>query len=229
MQALTRAGGLGLFEQRHSQHGLTLMECVVAIAVVALTGALITPPLFLAAATRVQNRRAEQALQIAQGEIDRIRTLVEQGQHDQGDLPAAVPREAFPVDAPNAVVGVLRSVDATCNTYDGATIPTTELLPIDVDGDCDTDFLLQSFRTGGGRLVDNKPSEFEVGVRVYASNVLTPVGGLRELRTEQASLKFTSGEGSQREFPLAVLYTSATWDGSGVALYCYHEAAVCDE
>jgi len=67
--------GVALFEQRHSESGLTLMECVVAIAVVALAGALITPPLFLAAATRVQNRRSEQALQIAQGEIDRIRTL----------------------------------------------------------------------------------------------------------------------------------------------------------
>ncbi|MEM9450052.1 MAG: hypothetical protein AAGA75_16145 [Cyanobacteria bacterium P01_E01_bin.6] len=209
--------------------GLTLTECIVAITVVSLTGALMTPPLFLAAATRVQNRRAEQAFQIAQGEIDRIRSLVEQGNHNIGNLPTGVPDANFPVPAPNAIAGLIRTVNNTCaNIYDNSTIPPTSLLPIDADGDCDADFYLQSFRTEGGIVDAGQPSNFEVGVRVYSQSIVAPGNGLRpNIQTDQASLKFTSGEGNQRESPLAVLYTDVTWDGSGVSLSCYHNAAAC--
>jgi prepilin-type N-terminal cleavage/methylation domain-containing protein len=210
----------------HDQ-GLTLLECVVAIAIVALTGALMTPPLFLAAATRVQNRKAEQALQIAQGEIDRIRTLVEQGEHNLNNLPAVV-NDINGVPAPNAIEASIRTVNNTClNLYDNLSIPATSVLPVDVDGDCDEDFYLQSFRTEGGIVDAGQPSNFEVGVRVYANNAATN-GTLRPgLETTQASLKFTQGEGNQRQFPMAVLYTDVTWDGSGVSLFCYHGADAC--
>ncbi|NET10377.1 MAG: type II secretion system protein, partial [Symploca sp. SIO2B6] len=73
-----------------SEEGLTLLECVVAIAVIALTGAMIGPPLVMAAATRVQNRRAEQAQQLAQGEVDRIRAMVIQGNATAELLPKLV-------------------------------------------------------------------------------------------------------------------------------------------
>ncbi len=225
--------GIALFDKRRSTtEGLTLMECIVAITVVALTGALIPPPLFLAAATRVQNRRSEQALQIAQGEIDRIRTLVEQGEHSENNIPEAVTEDNFPPAAPDTIENVIRTFNATCTNrplFDNSNIPVNALLPIDVDGDCSEDFYLQSFRTSGSRLTDTKPSDFDVGVRVYSRSVIGNGGQLRALQTEQASLRFTSGEGSQRQLPLAVLYTRATWDGSGVALYCYHNADVCNE
>lgn len=225
--------GVELFQKRKTDEGLTLLECVVAIAIVALTGALITPPLFLATATRVQNRRSEQALQLAQGEIDRIRTLVEQGEHDIADLPAEI-TGGFPEAAPTTVANFIRTVNTeTCPgnppLYDDndPPIPASALLPIDTDGDCEEDFYLQSFRTAGGRTSENRPSDFEVGVRVYARNVVDTNGRVGTLTTEQAALGFTSGEGNQRESPLAVLYTRATWDGSGVAVYCYHNADGC--
>ncbi len=223
---LPRSLGIALFEKRQTDSGLTLMECVVAIAIVALTGALITPPLFLAAATRVQNRRSEQALQLAQGEIDRVRTRVEQGSHVTDILPSQ--GASFPAPAPTAIAtAFLRSVNDTCNSYDNSALPVTELLPIDVDGDCEEDFYIQSFRTQGGRTIDNKPTDFSIGVRVYSTNVAIS-GALRgALETEEASLQFTTGEGNQRQAPLAVLYTQITWDGSGVALYCYHGADSC--
>jgi type II secretory pathway pseudopilin PulG len=227
--------GLAWFEKRHGSSGLTLMECVVAIAIVALTGALITPPLFLAAATRVQNRRSEQALQIAQGEIDRIRTRVEQGAHSTDTLPDDVEDADFPVGAPTAIANFIRTVntaDATCNgtpIYNNSTLPANELLPVDTDGDCQADFFLQSFRTVGGGIIDGKPTDLSVGVRVYSENIATGNDQLRNaLQTEQASLRFTTGEGNQRQSPLAVLYTQITWDGSGVALYCYHGTDSCN-
>ena len=214
-------------EETSSAQGLTLIECIVAIAVIALTGVLITPPLFLAAATRVQNRRSEQALQIAQGEIDRIRTLVEQGEHENARIPQSVAVAAFPVGAPDNIDQSLRSVNAECNTYAGQNLPVTTLLPIDVNSDCVPDFYLQAFRTTGGQVVGDRPTDFDVGVRVYSRSIVAG-GNLRaDIRTEQASLRFTSGEGNQRQLPLAALYTSATWDGSGVSLYCYHDPTDC--
>lgn len=214
-------------EKTSSAQGLTLIECIVAIAVIGLTGVLITPPLFLAAATRVQNRRSEQALQIAQGEIDRIRTLVEQGEHENARIPQSVAAVEFPVGAPDNIDPSLRSVNAECNTYMGQNLPVTTLLPIDVNSDCTPDFYLQSFRTIGGQVVSDRPTDFDVGVRVYSRSIVNG-GNLRAgIRTEQASLRFTSGEGNQRQLPLAALYTSATWDGSGVSLYCYHDPTDC--
>lgn len=215
-----------------SNEGLTLMEAVVAIAVVALTGALITPPLFLAAATRVQNRRSEQALQIAQGEIDRIRTLVEQSEHEADKLPVAVAGRTFDgtvVDPPTIVLGQLKSVDNDCNTYDGGTVPITSLLPIDVDGDCDADFFMQSFRTTSPLEIDNKPSDFEVGVRVYTRSAVNNLNQGGQLSAEPASLKYTTGEGNQREFPLSVLYTQITWSDRDFSLYCYHGTSDCED
>jgi len=74
---------------RSSESGVTLLECLIGIAVIAITATLILPPLFIASASRVQNRRAEQAFQIAQDEIDRIQTLVASGRHDPANLPAS--------------------------------------------------------------------------------------------------------------------------------------------
>lgn len=202
------------------------MECIVAIAVIALTGAMIGPPLVLAAATRLQNRRAEQALQIAQGEVDRIRTLVTLGEHDVGNLPFDVGLiDLGTYDAPRSSINMLDSVNAGCTTstpYDGSQLPTDEALPIDIDGDCDTDFLMQVFRDAGQFSATNpdQPNTFEVMVRVYAANAATNYG---TLGTEPASLRFTSGEGNQRQRPLAVLTSELNWSEQDGALFCYHD------
>ncbi|MEB3212276.1 MAG: hypothetical protein VKL39_13025, partial [Leptolyngbyaceae bacterium] len=131
--------------------------------------------------------------------------------------------------APTAIENVVRTVNANCgNRYNNLQIPAASLLPVDVDADCAPDFYLQSFRTESGIVDAGRPSDFEVGVRVYASNVAVNGNTLRpNIQTSEASLRFTNGEGSQRQFPMAVLYTDVTWDGSGVSLFCYHEADAC--
>ena len=60
----------GRSQQANAESGLTLIECIVAIVIISVVGVAITPPLFLATAARVQTNRAEQAVQIAQGEVD---------------------------------------------------------------------------------------------------------------------------------------------------------------
>ncbi len=65
--------------KKDSERGLTLMEVLVAVLMVSAVLVAITPPIFLTVATRVQNRKAEQALQLANGEIDQVRVLVQEG------------------------------------------------------------------------------------------------------------------------------------------------------
>lgn len=222
-RALSNLNGV----HRHEQ-GLTLMECIVAIAVIALTSAMIGPPLVLAAATRLQNRRVEQSTQLAQGEIDRIRTLVTLSDHSRENLPAVTAQLNLNAeDAPDSSFNLLESVNAGCPTpYDGSQVPINQALPIDIDGDCDVDFLVQTFREAGAfstqenaRGNDGRPNTFSVMVRVYAANAATNYG---TLETEPASLRFTSGEGNQRQRPLAVIASEMSWSDSDGSLFCYH-------
>ncbi|WNC31492.1 MULTISPECIES: hypothetical protein [unclassified Thermosynechococcus] len=72
--------------------GLTLVECLIAILVVNLSVAMLAAPLLLVAATRLRNDRINQATEIARGELDRLRVMMEQGidiREDSGLLPPA--------------------------------------------------------------------------------------------------------------------------------------------
>lgn len=211
-----------------TQEGFSLLECLAAIAVVMLTAALITPALFIATATRVQNRRAEQALQLAQGEIDRLRVLMTQGQNTPARLPVAVGTTNFP--APSAPSALLKSVNSSCNTYNDQRIDATAALRVDVDGDCQVDFFMQTFRTAGSVPASEDPTnnpaaqgrstDFTVGVRVYSFLAESNMGN--GLETQQASLQLTTGQGSQRRRPLAVLYSRLNWSDQNFNLCQIH-------
>ena len=224
-------------DRPRSEQGVTLIECLVAISIIAITGALITPPLFVAAATRIQNRRAEQALQLAQGEVDRIRILVARGMHTPAALPNTVATFNNTVPAPAGRIAQVRTVNTgacpagtNITRYDGTPLPVNSALGIDVDGDCRIDFLMQVFRSQGAVAVgeraqnggQNRPTEFQLGVRVYSASA---DGNWANLRTQQASLRFTTGQGNQRERPLAVLLSPINWSDTNFALCQYHQSA----
>jgi prepilin-type N-terminal cleavage/methylation domain-containing protein len=139
-----------------SEQGVTLIECLVAIMVIAVTVAAITPPIFVSVATRVQNQRAEQAQQLAQQEIDRVRLLVERNAYDATNYTTVLP----PVAA-----GLMTSVPApttappqnsTMNDRAQATSATRAYI-VDVDRDGREDFLVQIFRDQGINGVSNLP------------------------------------------------------------------------
>lgn len=214
-------------ELQSSEQGLSLLECLMAVAVIGLTAAMITPPLYLAAATRVQNRRAEQAFQLAQGEIDRIQVIVAKGQHVAVNLPQAAGGTLALVPPPSGASSQLDSVNATCNTYNDQPLPITTALRIDVDGDCSTDFLMQTFRsTGVTSSTDpqRRLTDFEVGVRVYA---FLAQGNWANLQRDQASLVLTTGLGSQRTRPLSVLFNRMTWSEQSATLCRYNPGVGC--
>lgn len=209
--------------------GLTLVECIMAIVVIALTSAMITPPLFIAAATRMQNQRAEQAMQIAQGEVDRIRALVEWQDHTPALLPKVSPSDPIGTTEPPSSIESLQSKNEACNTYDPATplevntafgVKTTDNETTG-DANCNPDFAVQMFRSQGVTAAgETKPSTFCLVVRVYGKPAIDSTGNdfVGSLETTPASLRFTTGEGNQRTRPLAVITTPMIWSDQSFSL-----------
>lgn len=218
---------------RSTEGGVTILECLVAIMLIGVTVAMVSPPLVIAAATRIQNRRAEQAMQLAQDEIDRINTLVQQGRHESRRLPKSVGNVANlrGVPAPSKVFGQLkttRRTDSACpggSPYSGSTryvnaqVSATDALPVDVDGDCKPEFFMQVFRTEGQEIAGEqqkvdpttrRPAQFALGIRVYS--VLAQNGLVSgKLKTESAPLTITGGQGKQATNPLVAVYKTLYW------------------
>lgn len=188
----------------HSDSGLTLIECLVAIALMGLTTAIIAPVMVFSVATRVQSQRAEQALQVAQGEVENVRLIMERG----GDISSLLSRYPDPVSNPATATSSIAETDGPVGTNTGTnkyefTSNFQTAKPVNIDGDAEDEFAVQVFRTEG---VGSPPVAFELGVRVYDIRAFKDNGG-SSLSTDPASLSFTSGEGQRGSKPLAVIYT----------------------
>ncbi len=201
----------GQSNQQSTEQGLTLIESLAAVVIFSLAIIAVTQPLVLAMATRVRAYRAQQSLQLAQGEIERVRLLVEQsyqGQQKPGDsdqialntyiskLPpassATSPKEVGP---PTAFID--------CSTTQPS---ATQGCKVEVNG---ATFGIQTFRLHtiepevrslGKRTV---PVAFKMGVRVYPPAALSQ-DNLSNLSIEPASLAFS--EHTDGRAPLAVSY-----------------------
>ncbi|BAU12736.1 hypothetical protein LEP3755_32670 [Leptolyngbya sp. NIES-3755] len=204
---------------KQSDQGLTLIEGLIAIVIIAITVVSITPPIFWAVASRVQTQRAEQALKLAQGEIDRVRTLVDRGETTSLDLlppeVAAATNVRSSVAAPNSAGTGVISARGDCAS---ATFPPTSsatFVGVDTNADCNPDYFLQTFRSQGldqlgnpfTRGANQTLSGFVMGVRVYSVVARSELDAGRG-DTQAASLQGTNGLGNQRNRPLAVLYST---------------------
>lgn len=187
----------------HQEQGLTLIECLVAIIMVALVSSLIAPTMVLSVATRVHSQKAEQALALAQSEIDSARVLVERGGYTAAQLP--------PLAAGLNDQDIETAVGPNLSVTDANNFAFAE--PVDITGDTTSDFLVQRYRAEG-QVVDNIPVAFAMGVRVYDGNA-TATGNLD---TNPASLVMTSSEGGRSTRPLAVLYTTIATSDQGDSL-----------
>ena len=143
-----------------SEAGLTLIECLVALVVIAVTAATITPMMVFAVATRVQNQKTEQAMQIARGEIDKIRLVVEQG----GDYSTRLSElSLFSTGASTSLVLVPPPTSFVDNVSSSVTA-VDKARKLDIDGDGDTDFAVQHFRDKGIEIgADNTGLAFTSG------------------------------------------------------------------
>jgi prepilin-type N-terminal cleavage/methylation domain-containing protein len=225
---------LGRSPSTNPNQGLTLLECLVAIVVISITVVAITPPIFVATASRIQARRAEQANQIAQAEVDRVRVLMERGVSDEKQLPAAGTGMDMVANGPNPQAKVS---PRDCNTYPSPTVQAvgTQVIPVDVDGDgdepsdpndknCDPEFAMQVFRANDclppGATI---PQAFDLVVRVYGYK---DGDAMSNLKPERMRLGLTTGRagdnsaaGAERQ-PLQVLTTRVTRVGNTDAVRC---------
>jgi len=192
--------------EHQAEDGLTLIECLVAIAVIALTSASIAPVLVLSVATRVQNQKSEQALQLAQGEIDRVRLLVERNATYTSDELQLSPASTAALSTAISAVGPPTSSVNVSTWSASGYVPSSPFSAkqVNIDNDAAPEYLVQSFR-GEAAMEGGMPVAFSMGVRVYDFNSVgaNPTG----LSTDSATLGFTSGEGQRGNRPLAVLYT----------------------
>lgn len=206
------------------EQGFTLLESLMGMVVISIVVVAITPPIFLTVATRVQNRRAEQAMQLAQGEVDRVRVLMEQG--SKSNLPAVasgLSNDITSGSTPTTLSTTIKSNNTSCSNLDtGTQVAANKALRVDINRDCQPDFLVQTFRDDGTKVIvggNEVPIVFRMGVRVYAAMAKD---NLNNLEKSCASLKLTTGEGGQRKRPLAAMYTTvARSDSTTVSLTKY--------
>lgn len=213
-----------------NQQGLTLIECLVAIVVVALTIGIISPPLLLSVATRVQSQRIQQATDVAQGEIDTVRRIIDQGSYTVDDLPQVAANPAgggtplLDEDIMD-VAGPAYGIDPEVSDIGYVDLDPTETKEVDLDDDGENDFAIQVYRTEGKSVTDAngnaQPVSFALAVRVYDYDALgaQTSGNLDSGLTGDASAGLTSGDGERKSKPLTVLYTTIV-KGENSDSYC---------
>lgn len=204
---LYRAGGRF---PAQGQQGLTLIECLVAIIIVGLVSSAIAPALVISVATRVQSQKAEQALELAQAEIDRVRLLVERSEANTGNLPPSTTITGTNPDS--------RVAEVAGPTY-GAPVasPTTAFQTREATLNGNR-FAMQVYRTPG-RFVGNVPVTFGMGVRVYDYEAV--LNGTGSLDKTPAALRMVDGAGQRGRRPLVALYTNVTV-GDGATSLCQY-------
>jgi prepilin-type N-terminal cleavage/methylation domain-containing protein len=218
--------------------GFTLIESLVAIIILSLTVVSVLPPIFWATATRVQNRKAEQAVQLAQSEIDRVRVAVERNSITLPQLPPKVGAALKPnAPAPATIIGQatkLRSAIPGCNRDDGTqATAVTQLILVDTDPEapgeaCAPEFMIQTFR-GTGKPIDDgttAPDGFVMGVRVYSIVASVDSQGTllnAGIDTKAGNLRATNGLGTQRVRPLAVQYSTIVKSNTSGSLAIYRQ------
>lgn len=185
-------------KSRSSEEGFTLIESLVAIAIIGIILAAIGPPILLATATRLYNQRTEQAVQLAQGEVDRVRLIVERDYITTDLPPASSTTQIQDTPAPNT--------GALGYTSDRSATTVNKGFAFDVNGDATPDFVVQTFRNSGVMETQSDgtsiPVAFNMGVRVYDFQGFAQNA---RLNIEPPSLRFTAGRNLQT--PLAVIYT----------------------
>ncbi|NEQ22782.1 MAG: prepilin-type N-terminal cleavage/methylation domain-containing protein [Microcoleus sp. SIO2G3] len=207
---------------RCNQSGFTLIESLMAIIVVAILLAAITPVIVLAVANRVQAKRVEQATNAAKTYIDAVRS----GAVDAPPINDAV-RPLNQINPPGT-----GALNCTANAYCTVPAATAGYQVFCVDGDglpagtpaCTTDSLKDMIVQASG-YQDNAStattnatkaiSGYKLGIRVYRADAFKDAG--RTLTTAGAGAKeqatVTAGNGlTSRQAPLVEMTTEIVTD-----------------
>ncbi len=203
-----------------TEQGLTLIESLAAIVIFGTAVVAISPPIALSLAARVRAHRAEQALNLAQGEIDRVRLLVEQGRNKDSGQTLEEFRNLLPPTG-NSLDVVPTSFE-NCGASPVANT-AAKGCSVDIDGNGtieNMDFVVQSFRTASQCQGANNdvPVGFNIVVRVYT--VASVQNNSGSLSPKQGSLAF-SGATTSGPNPLAVLRSTLVRSDLGSSSVAY--------
>lgn len=180
-----------------SDSGFTILESLIAIVVVAILLASISPIIIFSVATRVQSRRVELATQAARTYIDGVRS----------DTVAAPPRGTGTASTQPAPTSTGTLSCAADGAYCGTTAPTNSLFCVNRDATAgcahtsNTDLVIHAFRLNSASTEATRG--YLLGVRVYRADAFRDTTAL-QLQPDQKA--FTSGLGL-RKYPLVQMTT----------------------
>jgi prepilin-type N-terminal cleavage/methylation domain-containing protein len=205
-----------LLNQQPTEQGFSLMEILVAIVIIAAVLAIAAPPMMMAVAVRVQNRNVEQASQIAQQEVERVKFLVAKGNPTNTGLPPSngdnSPDEVNDFDSPSSYSNCVPP--APCLATDPRRAMITQ----------DGKFLVQTFRNEGEKFQSGTEIvTFRMGVRVYSIEAKKQIDNGETLSNKPGKLLLSTGLGSQSVYPIAVLYTDISRSDTTGSLTRYRE------
>ncbi|MCT7993929.1 type IV pilus modification PilV family protein [Laspinema olomoucense] len=187
---------------KSTESGLTLIECLAAIVIFSMAIVAVTPPIMLSMAARVRAHNAEKAMQLAQGEVDRVRVLLEAlaAETDATKL-AQLKAQLPPLAEGKRPQGIAAPEGATtsCTSNSPPAAVTTACL------EAGSIFGIQTFITNRQTDDDTEtgmPVAFWVGVRVYTAGAFS---GGRPLTINPGSLAFSAAN-NMGSAPLAVQY-----------------------
>lgn len=200
--------------------GFSLLEGIVTIVIIGIVLGFLAPLVFLVQTSSAQNRRFEQALALAQQELDRVQAELARG------VSVAEETEVIPAATAATVLASTPAPTATVQSYsDIANV--TDALPVDVDGDGDDDFLVQTFRSQGLRFGSGTAlgqlALFQLGVRVYSVEAIRTLDASGTLEIEPLPVNLTSSLGAQATRPLVATYSQVSRGDNAVTLDVYQE------
>jgi type II secretory pathway pseudopilin PulG len=211
-----------------------MMEVLVGLAVIIIIISVITPPLVMSTAIRVRNYRTQQAMKLAQGEIDRVRLLVERGDLTRDELIKQLPPymkgvSSFDVDSVQPPTSTTPAQNCPLSEVSGTTDVTT-WCSVDLDGDTKWDMGIQSFRTlpppevvavtkTSASDTIGQQVAFGMGVRVYTREALLSGKPASVVNPKAVSMNFSSGQSLSH--PLAYIKTAIVRSDLSISSYSY--------
>jgi|GEM_PF-2233809 len=220
-------GGKTNLQQTNSQLGLTLTEVLAAVVMVSIALAAMSPPLMIAMATRIQARRAEQAMNIARQEVERVRQMVEDGEYCSVKKDSCNTKDPTkpllpPVDNSITIdqINQFSAPTAICTTNCTAKQAFKEYVENDY-------FLVQVFRTQGSSLEKVGPNKtnqtvaFRLGVRVYHKVAEKNLGSLEKDKLDVVGV--TNNQAGPSKAPLVVLYADLVRPNLDRSLEAYED------
>ena len=175
-------------QESDRESGLTLIEALMAVLILALVIGTIAPPLVIAVSTRVRNREVEQSLQVSRQLAEQARISLYNWNGNPATVPAAVPDLAKASDYTGGSIpdpADLTKIKAPSDVCETAGVPSgteacnsaLDMKGVDFDKNGTIDFYVQTFRANECSTT-SEIFAFDMGVRVYPYDVVRTNGTL---------------------------------------------------